>query len=66
MALRPNAFATELKRWAADGRTVRHVVVDGRVVVRDGRCITIDIEPLRVEAADRQAFMLDQVGMGRP
>lgn len=48
--------------WASDGRTVTDVVIDGRVVVRDGACVTVDIAPLRAEAAARQAFMLDQVG----
>jgi 5-methylthioadenosine/S-adenosylhomocysteine deaminase len=57
--------STDLVRqlvWASDGRTVADVVVDGRVVVRDGECITVDVAGLRAEAADRQAFMLDQVG----
>ena len=28
--------------WGTDGRSVRHVVVDGRVVVRDRRCTGVD------------------------
>jgi 5-methylthioadenosine/S-adenosylhomocysteine deaminase len=28
--------------WASDGRCVRDVVASGRVVVRDGRCVTVD------------------------
>lgn len=28
--------------WGTDGRAVRHVVVDGRVVVRDARCTGVD------------------------
>jgi 5-methylthioadenosine/S-adenosylhomocysteine deaminase len=48
--------------WASDGRTVRDVVVDGRIVVRDGVCTTVDVEPLRAEAAARQRVMLDRAG----
>lgn len=36
--------------WGTDGRSVRHVVVGGRVVVRDGRCTGIDEAALRAEA----------------
>ena len=35
--------------WSADGRTVRDVVVAGRVVVRAGRCVTVDEAALRAE-----------------
>ena len=41
--------------WASDGRSVRDVVVDGRVVVRDGRCTTVDLDALRDAAARRRA-----------
>ena len=34
----------------------------GFLVVRDGECVTVDLEPLRAEATARQAFMLDRVG----
>ena len=33
--------------WATDGRAVRHVVASGRVVVRDGRCTTVDVDGAR-------------------
>lgn len=46
--------------WASDGRSVRHVVVDGQIVVEDGRCLTIDVDTLRAEAAARQAFLLSR------
>jgi 5-methylthioadenosine/S-adenosylhomocysteine deaminase len=39
--------------WASDGRSVRHVVVDGRVVVRDGRCVGVDLDDLRALALER-------------
>ena len=32
--------------WGTDGRAVRHVVIDGRVVVRDGRCTGVDEDAL--------------------
>lgn len=44
--------------WGSDGRSVRDVVVDGRVVVRDGRCTTVDVDGLRAEATARLRFLL--------
>lgn len=44
--------------WGSDGRSVRDVVVDGRVVVRDGECITVDVAALRSEAEERRRFLL--------
>ncbi len=44
--------------WASDGRSVQHVVVAGRVVVRDGRCVTVDLDSLRDEAQRRQRRLL--------
>ena len=40
--------------WASDGRSVRDVLVAGRVVVRDGRCTTVDLDALRDAAARRR------------
>lgn len=37
------------------GRSVRHVVVDGRVVVEDGRCLTVDEEAVFAALADEAA-----------
>ena len=34
------------------GRSVRHVIVDGRVVIRDGRAMTLDEDALYEEIAD--------------
>jgi cytosine/adenosine deaminase-related metal-dependent hydrolase len=43
------------------GRGVRHVIVGGRVVVRDGRCLTVDraevMERLREQAQRRRASL---------
>lgn len=44
--------------WASDGRAVRHVVASGRVVVRDGRCTTVDVGALAAEAQERQHYLL--------
>ncbi len=42
--------------WATDGRAVAEVVASGRIVVRDGACITVDHDELRaatLQARDR-------------
>ena len=44
--------------WASDGRSVSDVVVAGRQVVRDGRCVTVDIDAIRDEAARRRDYFL--------
>jgi 5-methylthioadenosine/S-adenosylhomocysteine deaminase len=49
--------------WGTDGRTVRHVVVDGRVVVRDGRCTGVDEVALRAEAAVRAVALRRRAGL---
>ena len=49
--------------WASDGRGVRHVVASGQVVVRDGRCTTVDVDALAGLAVDRQRFLLAGAGL---
>jgi 5-methylthioadenosine/S-adenosylhomocysteine deaminase len=44
--------------WASDGRSVTDVLIAGRDVVRDGRCVTVDLEALRDEAARRRDHFL--------
>jgi 5-methylthioadenosine/S-adenosylhomocysteine deaminase len=44
--------------WASDGRSVRDVVIGGRIVVRDGRCVTVDLDSLREAAANRRDHLL--------
>ncbi|HEX4982319.1 MAG TPA: amidohydrolase family protein [Ilumatobacteraceae bacterium] len=44
--------------WASDGRSVRDVLIAGREVVRDGRCVTVDLDLLREEAARRRDHLL--------
>jgi cytosine/adenosine deaminase-related metal-dependent hydrolase len=39
----------DLVLWRAKGQHARHVVVDGRVVVRDGRLTTLDVAALHAE-----------------
>jgi 5-methylthioadenosine/S-adenosylhomocysteine deaminase len=49
--------------WGSDGRAVRHVVVAGRVVVRDGRCTGVDEEALGQAAAERAAPLRAAAGV---
>jgi 5-methylthioadenosine/S-adenosylhomocysteine deaminase len=49
--------------WASDGRSVRDVVVAGRVVVRDGRCTTVDVPALAAAAEDRGRALLAEAGV---
>ena len=49
--------------WASDGRDVRHVVASGRIVVRDGRCTTVDVGALADEAQSRQRRLLATAGL---
>jgi 5-methylthioadenosine/S-adenosylhomocysteine deaminase len=44
--------------WASDGRSVRDVLIAGREVVRDGRCMTVDLDALRDEATRRRDHFL--------
>jgi 5-methylthioadenosine/S-adenosylhomocysteine deaminase len=52
--------------WGTDGRTVRDVVVGGRVVIRDHACTTVDTEALRDEVAAAQASLLARAGIEIP
>lgn len=49
--------------WSADGRAVRDVLVGGRVVVRDRRVLTVDLDVLRKEAATASAALLARAGV---
>jgi 5-methylthioadenosine/S-adenosylhomocysteine deaminase len=49
--------------WGSDGRSVRHVVIDGRVVVRDGRCTTVDVEALAADATAAGRRLLERSGL---
>jgi 5-methylthioadenosine/S-adenosylhomocysteine deaminase len=50
--------------WGTDGRSVRHVVVDGQIVVRDRRCTLVDEEALAGELAQRRRWLLERAGLG--
>ena len=49
--------------WGTDGRSVRHVLVAGEIVVRDGRCTRVDEGSLRAEAAVRGADLRRRAGI---
>ena len=51
--------------WASDGRSVRHVVASGRVVVRDREPTLLDRRDLTAAAAERQRRLLRDAGLGR-
>ena len=52
--------------WSADGRSVRDVIVDGRVVVRDKQCVTVDVTTARAEAAEAAAALFRRAGITVP
>jgi 5-methylthioadenosine/S-adenosylhomocysteine deaminase len=52
--------------WGTDGRSVRDVVVDGRLVVRDSRCTTVDEDELRRTAREMQRNLLARAGIEVP
>jgi 5-methylthioadenosine/S-adenosylhomocysteine deaminase len=52
--------------WSADGRCVRDVLVDGRIVVRDHRCVTVDEAELRLTAQQTSADLLKRAGLTVP
>lgn len=52
--------------WGTDGRTVRHVVVDGEVVLRDGASTRIDEDAARAEAVERSRSLLRRAGIDVP
>lgn len=52
--------------WGGGARSVRDVFVAGKQVVRDGRCITVDVDALWAEAQDAQASLLRRAGLVIP
>jgi 5-methylthioadenosine/S-adenosylhomocysteine deaminase len=52
--------------WGGAAGSVRDVVVDGEVVVRDRRPTRVDVDALRAEAADRSASLLRRAGIAVP
>jgi 5-methylthioadenosine/S-adenosylhomocysteine deaminase len=49
--------------WGTDGRTVRDVFVAGRRVVADGAVVTVDVDEIRSEVADRRTSLLQRAGI---
>ena len=49
--------------WGTDGRTVRDVVVDGEIVLRDRRCTRINEDDLVAAASDAQASLFTRAGV---
>ena len=52
--------------WGTDGRSVRDVVIAGKPVVRNGRCVTVDAEAVWREAAAAQQELLSRAGITVP
>jgi 5-methylthioadenosine/S-adenosylhomocysteine deaminase len=52
--------------WSADGRTVRDVLIDGRPVVRDRRCVTVDLDELRDDARQASMQLFARAGIDVP
>ena len=52
--------------WAADGRSVRDVLVGGKVVVRDHRSTTVDEADLHDHANRASAAMFERAGITVP
>jgi 5-methylthioadenosine/S-adenosylhomocysteine deaminase len=52
--------------WSADGRSVRDVLVAGEVVVRGGRCVSVDESELHELAAARVADLHRRAGITVP
>jgi 5-methylthioadenosine/S-adenosylhomocysteine deaminase len=42
---------------------VKHVLIDGRVVVQDGRCVTVDLESLQAEATEAAGKLFARAGI---
>jgi 5-methylthioadenosine/S-adenosylhomocysteine deaminase len=51
--------------WSVEGRSVRDVLVAGRVVVRDGACTTVDLAQARALAAEASDMLFARAGITR-
>lgn len=52
--------------WGTDGRSVRDVFINGKAVIRDRECVTVDAAALRRDAQDRQRSLLQRAGITVP
>jgi hypothetical protein len=57
----PGEIAGDVVRAGDDGR-VEEVVVRGRIVVRDGRLLTGDVEEIRAHAREEAARLWGRMG----
>jgi 5-methylthioadenosine/S-adenosylhomocysteine deaminase len=49
--------------WASDGRGVRHVIVDGKIVVQDGQSTQVNHQELRSVAQEARQRLLSDAGL---
>ncbi len=63
---RPRGNPVQQLIWTAQGRTVRDVLVDGKVVVRSGECTTVDAVELAEQATKHQHEVLGRAGLSIP
>ncbi|WP_420432560.1 amidohydrolase family protein [Candidatus Poriferisocius sp.] len=49
--------------WAGGGRSVADVLIDGRLVVADGRCTTVDVDLLQAEARLAARSLIERSGI---
>lgn len=49
--------------WGTDGRSVRDVVIDGRIVMRDRQITTVDVSDLDELARRHQVGLLERAGL---
>ncbi|HSS11724.1 MAG TPA: amidohydrolase family protein, partial [Acidimicrobiales bacterium] len=52
--------------WSADGRTVRDVLIGGRVIVRNHRCVTVDLDDLRDDVREASMKLFARAGIEVP
>ncbi len=50
--------------WGGGSRSITDVLIAGRPVIADGRCTTVDIDPLRAEARRAARRLIDRSGIG--
>ena len=49
--------------WAGGGRSVTDVLVDGRLVIADGQCTTVDADSLQSEARQAAQSLIERSGI---
>ena len=59
----PNGDVYTTLVYSCRGADVRTVLVDGRVVVEDGRLLTLDVDAVREEAVAARAALLARAAL---